>query len=167
MARATYSSGHLATYAIIFGAGTILLWKKGAWGLLLGPLGIGFHEGLWNIAYLFVVWNQKPPSVIWAWAFCGVLACYVMLKFNRNGMIIMLPWLLYLTAWVAIGFPMTLDYRFGGMTPYYYSAFANIIEIGSWLIFCPSFLLYCSGVQTRKPITPHAVYDDMPKSRSR
>lgn len=156
----------MATYAIIFSTAAVLSWQKGLWGILLSVLGIAFHEGLWNIAYLFVAWNQKLPSVIWAWAFCGVLACYVMLKLNHKGMIIMLPWLLYLTAWVAIGFPMTLDYRFGGITPYYYSAFVNLVEIGSWLIFCPSFLLYCLGIQTGKRVAPHSMYDNMPEASS-
>lgn len=85
-------------------------------------------------------------------------------------MIILLPWLAYLITWLAIGFPITLDYRyipFGGKTPYYYSPLVNITEIGSWAVFCPLFLFYCLGIKPGKGIAPHAAHGNMPEASSR
>ncbi len=132
-----WNSSHAVSYLFAFGLMLLVaVFEKNPWkGYVYGGSIIAIHELLWYFIYPFfypITWQ----NVIYYLPFQIFLISLLLVATYYEGYSFMfmcvIAWSFYF-GWVALGFPITLDYI--GKTVWYANRMVNNIEIGSWIIF--------------------------------
>jgi hypothetical protein len=150
------TASHVTTYLIflsIFPIAYVML-RSIIPAFLIEALAFDIHEGLWQVAY-YVAWHSVIDWRIWllenapdtVTTLVTVAALMLIYRFPaRFFVVVTVAWGCFLSAWLAIGFPVTVlsklpDYQ---IVPSAYNAvlWVNQIEFLSWLYFA-SLMLVC------------------------